>query len=251
MIDPVERAASLIDGAHRVVVLTGAGISTDSGIPDFRGPNGVWTRNPEAEKQATLSHYMSDPEVRRRAWLARLDHQAWAAEPNLGHEALVTLERRDKLRLLVTQNVDGLQQIAGSAPELVVEVHGTMREAECLACGWRGPMQETLDRVRAGESDPPCLRCGGIIKSATISFGQNLVPSDIERSFEAAAECEVLLAIGSTLQVYPVAQMVPIALRCGARIVIVNREPTAMDDMAEIVLHNSISSTLPAICGNQ
>ena len=156
-------------------MLTGAGISTDSGIPDFRGPKGVWTRNPEAEKRATLQHYMSDPQVRRKAWLDRLDHPAWAAEPNAGHRALVHLERRGKLDTLVTQNIDGLHQAAGSDPERVVEVHGTIREVVCMSCDERAPMQRALDRVRAGEDDPPCRTCGGILKSATISFGQNLV----------------------------------------------------------------------------
>jgi NAD-dependent deacetylase len=239
----------LVAEASRVVVLTGAGISTDSGIPDFRGPKGVWTRNPEAEKLATLDHYLADRQVRVAAWRSRLDHRAWAAEPNAGHRALVDLERSGRLHLLVTQNVDGLHQAAGSDPDLVVEVHGTMREVECLSCGWRGPMQETLDRVRAGEDDPPCLHCGGILKSATISFGQQLVAEDLERAFAAAAACDLLLAVGTTLSVYPVANMVPIAHRAGSPIIILNGEPTDMDHLATVVLRESISEALPALCG--
>jgi NAD-dependent deacetylase len=245
----VQRVRGWIDEADRVVVLTGAGISTDSGIPDFRGPNGVWTRNPEAEKRATLQNYMSDPVVRRQAWLDRLDHPAWVAEPNAGHEALVTLERRGKLDTLITQNVDGLHVAAGSDPERVVEVHGTVREVVCMSCGERAPMQRALDRVRAGEADPPCRTCGGILKSATISFGQNLVADDLERAARAARRADLLLAVGSTLSVYPVADVVPVARMRGARIVIVNGSETAMDHLADAVLQGSISEILPRIVG--
>ncbi len=244
-----EAAAGLIDAAERVVVLTGAGISTDSGIPDFRGPKGIWTKNPEAEKQATLSYYMNDPEVRRKSWQSRVDNPAWTAEPNAGHLALVRLERRKKLHLLVTQNVDGLHHEAGHDPERIVEIHGTIREFECLACGERGPMGDALDRVRLGEVDPPCLVCGGILKSATISFGQNLVPDDLERSFAAAAEADVMLTVGTTLGVYPAAQVVPIAKQAGARIIVVNGSPTEMDDIADVLVGGSISDELPVICG--
>jgi NAD-dependent deacetylase len=245
----IDEVGGWVDEAQRVVVLTGAGISTDSGIPDFRGPNGVWTRNPEAEKRATLQHYMSNPDVRRKAWLDRLDHAAWVAEPNPGHRALVTLERRGKLDTLITQNVDGLHQAAGSDPERVVEVHGTIREVMCMSCGERAPMQRALDRVRAGEADPACRTCGGILKSATISFGQNLVPDDLERAGAAARRADLLLAVGSTLAVYPVADIVPVARLSGARIVIVNGDETAMDHLADAVLRGPISELLPRIVG--
>lgn len=243
----LDAAKELLDRATRVVALCGAGMSTRSGIPDFRGPQGVWTRNPGAEKLSTLDHYMSDPDVRRRAWLGRLDHRAWAAEPNDAHAALVDLERQGRLHTIVTQNIDGLQQLAGSDPERIVEVHGTMREVTCMSCGWRGPMGETLDRVRAGEEDPPCLVCGGILKSATISFGQALVPEDIERAFEAAADGDLLLAAGTTLSVYPVAQMVPIAVSAGVPVVIVNGEPTEMDRLADVVVVGELTEVLPAL----
>src|SRR5918998_3451555 len=245
--DEIEQVRGWVDEAERVVVLTGAGISTDSGIPDFRGPNGVWTHNPEAEKRATLQHYMSDPAIRRRAWLDRLDHQAWAAEPNDGHRALVTLERRGNLDTLITQNVDGLHQAAGNDPARVVEVHGTIRQVMCMSCDERTPMREALDRVRAGETDPPCRTCGGILKSATISFGQNLVPDDIERAAAAARRADLLLAVGSTLAVYPVADVVPVAQLSGARIVIVNGGETAMDHLADSVLRGQISELLPRV----
>jgi NAD-dependent deacetylase len=238
-----------VDEAQRVVVLTGAGISTESGIPDFRGPRGVWTRDPGAEKRATLRHYMSDPEVRRAAWLDRLDHPAWTAEPNAGHRAIVALERRRKLHALITQNIDGLHQAAGSDPERVIEVHGTVREVVCMSCDERAPMQRALDRVRAGESDPPCRSCGGILKSATISFGQSLVPDDLERAGAAARDADLLLAVGSTLAVYPVAEVVPVARLSGARVVIVNGSETAMDHLADAVLRGPIGDLLPRVVG--
>lgn len=243
----VDEVRGWLDDAERIVVLTGAGISTDSGIPDFRGPNGVWTRNPKAERMANLDTYMSDPEVRRQSWLNRLDHPAWAAEPNAGHLALVELARRGTLDTLVTQNIDGLHQAAGVGDELVVEIHGTMREVICMSCGERAPMQRALDRVRAGEQDPPCRTCGGILKSATISFGQSLVAEDLQRAAEAAERCDLILAVGTTLGVYPAANLVPIARLAGARVVVVNGEPTEMDHLADAVLRGPIGDLLPAL----
>jgi NAD-dependent deacetylase len=238
-----------VDAAERVVALTGAGISTESGIPDFRGPQGVWTKDPLAEKLSDIRYYMGDPEVRKAAWRARLAHPAWSAKPNRGHEALVALERRGKLHALVTQNIDELHQMAGNAPDRVIEVHGTVRRVVCMECGMRAPMHRALDRVRAGEPDPPCRDCGGILKSDTISFGQALVPEVIERAMMAAAAADLLLAVGTTLSVYPVAGAVPIARQAGARVVIVNAEPTAMDAIADAVLRGPIGEILPAICG--
>ena len=233
--------------ARSVVALTGAGISTESGIPDFRGPQGVWTKNPQAEKMATLSHYVADPEVRKRAWRARLETFAREARPNAGHRALVDLERLGRLDALITQNVDGLHQLAGSSADRVVEIHGTIREVACLSCNERAPMEQALSRVRAGEEDPPCRRCGGILKSATISFGQNLVDADLRRAERAALQCDLMLAVGSTLSVYPIAGVVPLARDAGARIVIVNGEPTEMDDLAHAVLRGSIGAILPRL----
>lgn len=238
-----------IENARRVVALTGAGISTDSGIPDFRGPQGVWTRDPRAERLSNIDAYMSDPEVRKLAWRHRLDHPAWRAEPNAGHLALVELERRGRLHALVTQNIDGLHQRAGHAPARVIEVHGTVHDVVCMACGWRGDMQGALARVRAGEEDPPCDTCGGILKSATISFGQALVPEVIERAAVVAAEADLLLTIGTSLQVYPVGGLVPEAKAAGARVVIVNAQPTPFDDLADAVIARPIGEVLPIICG--
>jgi len=245
--DLIATARAWIAAAERIVVLTGAGISTDSGIPDFRGPQGLWTKNPAAEKMATLQHYVADPEVRKRAWQSRLDTFARPREPNDGHRALVALERRGTLHTLITQNVDGLHQAAGASPETLVEIHGTIHAVVCLDCDERAPMERALARVRAGEADPPCRSCGGILKSATISFGQALVETDLARAQRAARECDLMLAVGSTLAVHPVAGVVPLARRAGARVVIVNAEPTEMDALADAVLRGSISAILPRL----
>jgi NAD-dependent deacetylase len=243
----IEKVRGWVDGSKRIVALTGAGISTESGIPDFRGPQGVWTKDPKAEKLSNIHYYMSDPGVRKLSWKSRLEHPAWHARPNAGHRALVDLERRGKLHALVTQNIDGLHQQAGNSSEKVIEVHGTMLDAVCRNCEWRGPMQPVLDRVRAGEDDPPCEHCGGILKSATISFGQALVPEVIEKAMRSAADTDLLLTIGTSLQVYPVAGMVPIAKTAGARIVIINAEPTPLDAMADAVVRLPIGEVLPRL----
>jgi NAD-dependent deacetylase len=243
----LREVASWIREARRVAVLTGAGISTESGIPDFRGPQGVWTKNPGAEKMATLSHYVSDKAVRERAWRSRLDSPTWTAQPNEGHRALVRLERAGNLHLLITQNVDGLHLAAGTSPAKLVEIHGSMREVVCLDCGERAPMERALARVRAGEADPPCRSCGGMLKSATISFGQNLVARDLQRAERAAEECDLMLAVGSTLSVFPIAAVVPIAKRSGARVVIVNAEPTEMDELADALIRGPIGEILPRL----
>jgi NAD-dependent deacetylase len=239
-----------VDAAKRVVVLTGAGISTDSGIPDFRGPNGVWTHDPEAEKLSDIRYYTTDSKVRKASWRARMAHPAWGAAPNAGHLALAALERRGTLHALITQNIDGLHLKAGNTPQCVIEVHGNLHYAVCLNCNWKGTMQAVLERVRLGEEDPPCTSCGGILKSDTISFGQSLVPQVIERAMQSAHEADLLIVVGTTLQVYPVANMVPAARAAGARIIIINAQPTRFDAIADAVLGDSISTVLPRICGS-
>lgn len=243
----VQQVAGWIRAARTVVALTGAGISTDSGIPDFRGPNGLWTKNPGAEKLSNLQHYMADKELRVRAWRSRLEHPAWNAAPGPGHLALAELERRGRLHTLVTQNIDGLHQLAGTSPDALVEIHGTLREVMCMECDDRAPMERALDRVRAGEDDPSCKTCGGILKSATISFGQSLVESDLRRALSAAETCDVLLAIGSSLTVYPVAYMPQRAVDVGARLVIVNAQPTPFDHLAAAIFRAPIAEVLPAL----
>ncbi len=210
--DPTAEARLLVASAKRVVALTGAGISTGSGIPDFRGPKGVWTKDPTAERRSTLDAYMGDRSVRERAWQGRLRSPAWTAEPGPGHRALAALERQGQLHLLVTQNIDGLHQ-------------------------------------RAGEADPACLDCGGILKSATISFGQSLVPEDLARAEAASRVCDLLLAVGTTLAVHPAAGLVPLAASHGAAVVIVNAEPTPFDELADAVVRDPITTSLPVIAG--
>ena len=245
----IEEARLIIAEARRITVFSGAGISTDSGIPDFRGPNGTWTKNPEAEKVATLSHYLNDPEIRRIAWRNRLVSPAWSAVPNAGHRALFALEQRGLLVAVITQNIDELHQQAGHRRENVLEMHGTMRYSICWSCGDRRGMQETLLRVRDGDSDPACDLCGGILKSDTISFGQALVPDVVERAMAASESCDVLLAVGSSLTVQPAANVVPRAKAAGAKVVIVNGEPTAMDRYGDVVLVGNLSDLLPKIIG--
>jgi NAD-dependent deacetylase len=245
----VDAVRGWIAAASRIVVLTGAGISTDSGIPDFRGPQGVWTKNPGAERTSNIRDYIADPEVRKWAWRNRLASPAWTAQPNPGHLAIVALERQGRLHTLVTQNIDELHQRAGNSADKVVELHGTMRKYTCLSCDDRGPMEPVLERLRNGEDDPHCHSCGGILKSATISFGQGLVAADLARAQQAAAECDLLLAVGSKLTVSPACWLVPIAAEAGARVVIVNADPTPYDDLADAVLRTPISEILPAVVG--
>jgi NAD-dependent deacetylase len=245
--DDLETIAHWLRQANNVVALTGAGISTESGIPDFRGPNGIWTKDPKAEKLSHISTYMSDPEMRRRVWRTRLEHPSWTAEPNDGHRALAELEAKGRLHTLVTQNIDGLHQKAGSSFERTIEIHGTIRDVLCMSCGERAPMERALARVKAGEEDPECKSCGGILKSATISFGQSLVPEDLERAQIAAASCDVFLAVGTSLGVYPVAYLPQYALSAGARLVIVNAEKTPYDARAHALIREPIGQVLPRL----
>lgn len=244
----IKQVREWIAKAKRVVALTGAGISTDSGIPDFRGPNGVWTKNPAAEKLSDIRYYMADPDIRKASWQSRLEHPAFGAKPNPGHRALADLEKHGRLHALITQNIDGLHLAAGNSKARVFEVHGNLHQSICMSCGYKGPMQAVLDRVRAGEADPPCRDCGGILKSDTISFGQQLVPEVIDGALQAAREADLLLSVGTSLRVFPIANAVPIARDAGARIVIMNAEATQFDDIADARLDGLISEELPQVC---
>lgn len=228
----------------KVTVLTGAGISTESGIPDYRGPAGLWRQDPDYEKLVTYDCYMADPEIRRRSWLFRRDSPAWTAEPNAAHRALAALPDA----WIITQNVDGLHQRAGSPPERVLELHGNMFEAVCTACGARSTTREAIDRILAGEDDPDCRECGGILKTATVMFGQPLDPAVLGKAIEVAEGCEVFLAVGSSLQVQPAASLVGIAARAGARLIIVNAEPTPYDHLAAEVIREPIGVAVPRLC---
>ena len=247
--EQLDRLAARLRLADQIVVLTGAGISTESGIPDFRGPQGLWTKDPTAERKANISHYVSDAEHRRAVWRNRAGSELFAGAPNAGHVALAELERTANLHTLVTQNVDGLHQAAGSSREIVIEIHGTVHDVKCLQCGWRGPMEETLARVRAGDDDPVCLECGGMLKSATISFGENLVPEDLMRAQRAADGADVFLAVGTSLGVYPAAALPEHALRAGASLAVLNAEPTPFDGVADFVFRDRLGEVLPDLVG--
>jgi NAD-dependent deacetylase len=252
-VEGVVRARTLLERARTVSVLTGAGISTASGIPDFRGPEGIWTKDPAAEMLSTYDVWVSDVEVRRRAWRRRVETRDDRPLPNEGHRALVTLERTGRLDTLVTQNIDGLHVDAGSDPDRLVEIHGSSRDAVCLRCGDRGPVEVVLARVAAGDEVPTCVvevggaACGGILKSAVISFGQSLVADDLARAEAAASRCDVLLAVGSTLSVWPIAGMVPLARSSGAAVIVVNGGPTAMDELATARVSGAIEAVLPEL----
>ncbi|GAA4919631.1 SIR2 family NAD-dependent protein deacylase [Streptomonospora salina] len=243
---PPADAASLIAGADSVTVLTGAGVSTDSGIPDFRGPQGMWTKDPGAAALFDFDTYMADVNVRRRVWQLRRDNPAWQARPNAAHRALADLDAAGRLRALVTQNIDGLHQAAGTAGERVLEVHGTIHRVVCTACGASTPAPQVLERLEE-ESDPRCSACGGIQKTDTVSFGQRLDPAVLDAAVEAAADGDVFLAVGTSLGVHPVAGLCDVALDHGAPLVVVNADPTPYDDRAEAVLRGPISDVVPEL----
>ncbi|MPY33306.1 NAD-dependent deacetylase [Streptomyces adustus] len=230
-----------------VALLSGAGVSTDSGIPDYRGPNGLWRRDPEAEKLVTYEYYMGDPEIRRRSWQMRRGNRALTAEPNAAHLAVAELERAGVPVRVITQNVDGLHQLAGLPARKVVELHGTARKFVCTKCHARGPMEDTLARVEAGEDDPPCLECGGILKSATVMFGERLDPVVLGDALAITKACQVFIAVGTSLQVQPAAGLAGVAAEHGARLIIVNAEPTPYDEIADEVVREPIGTALPAL----
>jgi NAD-dependent deacetylase len=237
----------MTDRKPMLAVLTGAGISTDSGIPDFRGPNGVWTRDPKMEALFTLQNYLADPEVRKLSWQARRDSPAWTAEPNAAHKALVRVERAGVPVRIVTQNIDGLHQKAGSTPGKVLEVHGTMFSVKCVRCGDRTTMREALDRVDQGEADPACRKCGGILKPGTVMFGENLDSATMDQAAQIAAACDFFWAVGTSLTVYPVAGLIEIAMANGAQVVIVNAQPTPYDAVADEVIREPIGQAVPRL----
>ena len=230
-----------------VALLTGAGVSTDSGIPDYRGPQGLWRRDPEAEKLVTYEYYMGDPEIRRRSWLMRRDAGALWAGPNAAHRAVAELERSGVPVRVITQNVDGLHQLAGMPDRKVLELHGTARRYVCTVCPARGPMEDALARVEAGEPDPPCRECGGVLKPATVMFGERLDPMVLGDAVAITKACQIFIAAGTSLQVQPAAGLAGVAADHGARLVIVNAEPTPYDELADEVIREPIGTALPAL----
>ena len=237
--------ANSLAEAERIVILSGAGMSTAAGIPDFRGPEGLWTKDPYAELVSTLSWYLNDADVRKAAWRRRANPEVWAAKPTRAHEAIVELEKQGRLRAIITQNTDGLHQVAGSSDALVHEVHGSMRQWRCEMCGTTGPMEEMIERVNAGDEDPRCPKCGGITRATVILFEEVLEPDVLEAAITAVEECDAIVAVGTSLGVYPVAGLFPTAISHGAYGVIVNATATAMDDIANEVVRGQLDDVLP------
>lgn len=242
-----QRARELFSVARRITVLTGAGMSTDSGIPDFRGPNGMWTKDPAAQRFSDINSYVSNPELRRLAWQRRASHPAWQAHPNPAHTAITELSESGRLAALLTQNIDELHQQAGMPADDVIELHGSLFRTVCLSCGAGGLMSDAIKRVTAGEPDPACELCGGILKSATVSFGQSLDERVLRRSQVATLDCDLFLAAGTSLTVSPAATFAELAVKAGADLVICNAEPTPYDELAASVLRGPLSEVLPAL----
>ena len=241
----LDDARAWIAASANIVGFTGAGISTESGRPDFRSPNGVWARNRTVE----YGEFISSRDGRIEYW--RQKRESWPAmrdaQPNAGHLAFVELERQGKLRAMITQNIDGLHQRAGQSPELVIELHGTTAEASCLDCGHRISMDEAIRRIDAGDAAPECEKCGGYLKPATISFGQAMPERELSRAIQLSQSCQVFLAAGSSLVVQPAALLPALAKQAGARLIIINRTPTPLDGSADLVLREEIGQVLPRL----
>lgn len=240
-------ATQLIAQSNKIVGFTGAGISTESGIPDFRSPGGVWSTN----RMIYFDEFLNDRDARIEAW--RQKFLVWPemrdAVPNAGHLAFAELERQGRLQALITQNIDGLHQRAGNSDEIVIELHGTMTAAECLSCRLRIPMDDALARIAAGDVAPNCNECGGLLKPATISFGQPMPGLPMQMAAIAAQTCEVFIAVGSSLVVYPAASFPEIAKESGATLIIINRTETPLDGIADLVIREEIGQVLPKLIG--
>lgn len=234
-------------GVRRLVVLSGAGISTDSGIPDFRGPSGAWTLNPGAQKKHTYQAFLADPKLRGSYWKSRYEHPIWRAKPNAGHLAVTALANSDIDTTVVTQNTDGLHQHAGTPADRVIELHGTMHEVICVECGHRSLTADAMARIGAGEAVPQCQQCGGILKTASTMFGQTMSPEVFARAEQAVTTCDLLLAVGTTLTVEPAGSLCASAVGAGATLVIVNRDRTPYDGIATEVIRDPLSEALPGI----
>lgn len=240
--DSTHQLADLIQQSRRMVAFTGAGISTESGIPDFRSPGGVWDKY----QPIFFEDFLRSEEMRRESWRRKLqtDKVMTRAEPNQGHLALAELVRREKMLGIITQNIDGLHQAAGVAGNQVVELHGNSTYAKCLDCEERYELEKILADFERDESLPVCSGCGGIVKTATVSFGQPMPPIAMERAEQLTADCDLFLVLGSSLSVYPAAGFPEYALRSGARLAIINRDPTGLDHAADLVIHDGIGDTL-------
>ena len=246
----VSEATALVDRARRIVLLTGAGISTDSGIPDFRGPNGLWTKNPGAEKASHIDVFLGDSEARAANWRmvrSMMDDDA-RPKPNAGHAACAALHSQGRVSLVVTQNIDGLHQLGGLDPAALVEVHGSFTTARCAKKCGASAARPIGDVLASAKNDPRCEACGAPVKPGVVLFGEALDPADVERAFAAAAAADLVVAVGTSLTVSPCNQIVPLAKRAGAAVVIVNATETAMDSLADVIVRDpSISEALPLL----
>ncbi|MGA2968327.1 MAG: Sir2 family NAD-dependent protein deacetylase [Acidimicrobiales bacterium] len=254
-IGQLKTARASLRRAQRVIVLTGAGISTASGIPDYRGPQGVWTRNPAAERASHIDVYSSDPEVREASWSRLLMRAEDPPQPNEAHRSLARFGVTGWLGVLVTQNIDGLHLAAGTPPERLIEIHGHVRAVRCLTCSARQPTGDVLARVAAGDADPRCdvivdgRLCGGVLATTIVRFGEQPDPLEMHRAKRAARESDLMMCVGTTLTVYPVAGLVQMALDYDAQLIIVNDAPTPYDDRA-ICVRGDITEVLPTMLGD-
>ena len=241
----VARLRSMIEESNRGVVFTGAGISTESGIPDFRSPGGIWTQY----KPIDFRDFMASEEMRRESWRRKFASDAVMkkAQPNKGHLAVAKLVQRGKVSSVITQNIDGLHQLSGVPDDKVIELHGNTTYAACLNCGKRYELEDIRKVFDKDETLPACDQCSGIIKTATISFGQAMPLDEMKAAENETMACDLFLAIGSSLVVYPAAGFPELARRNGARLVILNRDPTPLDEIADLALHSEIGPTLSAV----
>jgi NAD-dependent deacetylase len=245
MRDPIDEIVQFIVQSEKVAVFTGAGVSTESGISDFRSPDGIWSRyDPE---DFTIQRFVSDKEARKRNWALRKELVSANYQPNPAHHAIADLEKLGKLSCVITQNIDGLHHAAGNSEEKIIELHGTIKYAKCLECDDRLPMIDVLNRIDEGEEDPHCKKCGGLLKAATISFGEAMPVEEMRRAEICSRECDLFIVIGSSLLVYPAASMPIIAKQAGAKLVIINYTPTDMDTHADIVIHDKAGTVMEAI----
>jgi NAD-dependent deacetylase len=237
----------IIDSSKRIVIFTGAGISTESGIPDFRSPGGIWTKYQPID----FSDFMASAEMRRESWRRKFATESTIAKatPNRGHRAVAELVHRNQCHAVITQNVDNLHQVSGVPDDRIIELHGNATYAACLDCGQRQDLPTIREIFNNDETLPVCDRCEGIIKTATISFGQPMPEAEMERAQLATLECDLFIVIGSSLVVYPAAGFPLMAKQRGANLVIINRDPTDQDGAADLVLNEEIGETLGAAVG--
>ena len=238
----LRRAASLLKEARNIAVFTGAGISTDSGIADFRSPGGVWDRY----RIVTFQEFLSSAEARREYWAMKreLFKEISGAKPNRAHTAIAELYKAGNLKCVITQNIDGLHQAGGCPPEAVIELHGTNLKARCLECGRTWPYEEIQERLEAGDLEPRCTDCKGLIKPATVSFGQSMPEEELKRAFECTIKCDLMFMIGSSLQVEPAASIPHAAHRAGAKLIFINHTPTPWDHIAEVLFNENASEVM-------